>query len=239
MLIVEPLWSRYVTLFKFHWKTKPLKGRLWFYTTVCSSSTVHIICLNTDKTWSNLLNLSRHHCTLLFLTCFDCIDFLFITSLPSLQTKQGLLIFFLYDCLNITDLDLILFQIQFTLFLKEVGLPMTEALTFWKHEYSLPEVDKSGKEINGERSWQKDRKRYTYNIRHLYGLEGSKIDYKAHSCKFLQVLLSSLSFTSNSVPPTPTQPHPISHPHLSNSSIQNLFVTEVCLKYVWIFWYVF
>ncbi|XP_071823307.1 uncharacterized protein [Apostichopus japonicus] len=77
-------------------------------------------------------------------------------------------------------------RIQFTLFLKEVGLPMTEALTFWKHEYSLPEVDKSGKEINGEHSWQKDRKRYTYNIRHLYGLEGSKIDYKAHSCKFLQ-----------------------------------------------------
>ena len=76
-----------------------------------------------------------------------------------------------------------LLQIQYTLFLKELGLPVHEALMFWRKEYSVLPSNTAGC-CHG---WQQDERRYTYSIRHLYGLEGSRVNYRGHSCQALQV----------------------------------------------------
>ena len=54
------------------------------------------------------------------------------------------------------------------LFLKGIGLTMEESLTFWKQEF----VKK--KDIDAD----KFEKNYAYNIRHSYGCEGKRQDYK-------------------------------------------------------------
>ncbi|KAL3854974.1 hypothetical protein ACJMK2_014208 [Sinanodonta woodiana] len=72
-------------------------------------------------------------------------------------------------------------RIQYTLFLKEIGMSVHEALMFWRKEYSL-ETFKS----DCSHTWSSNEKRYTYNIRHLYGLEGSRINYRGHCCSSLQ-----------------------------------------------------
>ncbi|CAH1790180.1 unnamed protein product [Owenia fusiformis] len=73
-------------------------------------------------------------------------------------------------------------RIQYTLFLKEAGMHVNEALLFWGQEYSKP----VGGGSPCKHTWQKDARRYTYNIRHLYGLEGSRINYRGHSCEAIQ-----------------------------------------------------
>ncbi|XP_064598355.1 uncharacterized protein LOC135464747 isoform X2 [Liolophura sinensis] len=73
-------------------------------------------------------------------------------------------------------------RIQYTLFLKEIGLPVHEALMFWKQEYSLVSGDKK----SCCHDWHRDGSRYTYSIRHLYGLEGSRVNYRGHCCHSLQ-----------------------------------------------------
>ncbi|XP_055899864.1 uncharacterized protein LOC106074699 isoform X1 [Biomphalaria glabrata] len=76
-------------------------------------------------------------------------------------------------------------RIQLTLFLKELGLPLHDALLLWKHEYSKP--DTSG----DHKGWQGSEKKYIYNIQHLYGLQGGMINYRAHSCPSIQGRLLS------------------------------------------------
>ncbi|XP_071791342.1 uncharacterized protein [Asterias amurensis] len=76
-------------------------------------------------------------------------------------------------------------RIQYTLFLKEIGLPITQALRFWQREYS--QTPRCHENTPGcTHNWQRDGRRYTYSIRHLYGLEGSRVNYRAHSCRSLQ-----------------------------------------------------
>eukprot|EP00798_Chlamydomonas_sp_ICE-L_P028040 gene28040-31142_t len=59
---------------------------------------------------------------------------------------------------------------QLTLFLKSVGLPMEEAIIFWRTEFGpRTPADKFDKE-------------YAYAIRHNYGKEGKRTDYSAHNC---------------------------------------------------------
>ncbi|XP_065343639.1 uncharacterized protein LOC135941828 [Cloeon dipterum] len=74
-------------------------------------------------------------------------------------------------------------RVQLTLFLKEVGMPVKEAIDFWRREYSTP-ASKCG--ANCSHSWQKDERRYVYSIRHLYGLEGARTNYAAPACLNLQ-----------------------------------------------------
>lgn len=81
-------------------------------------------------------------------------------------------------------------QIQYTLFLKALGMPVAEAVQFWKNEYSRPPSSHHCNK-NGQ-SWGKDGGRYVYNIRHLYGLEGSRRNYSAHCCAALQAKSLSL-----------------------------------------------
>lgn len=61
---------------------------------------------------------------------------------------------------------------QFGLFLKGIGLNVDEALKFWSNEFT-----KSGK-----MSIDSFNKEYRYNIRHIYGLEGSRVNYKPYDC---------------------------------------------------------
>ncbi|KAK9322697.1 eukaryotic and archaeal DNA primase, large subunit-domain-containing protein [Lipomyces orientalis] len=58
---------------------------------------------------------------------------------------------------------------QYGLFLKGIGLSVEEALTFWRTSFSTCTDEKFGKE-------------YRYNIRHNYGLEGNRRNYKPRSC---------------------------------------------------------
>ncbi|PKI85136.1 hypothetical protein MVES_001036 [Malassezia vespertilionis] len=60
-------------------------------------------------------------------------------------------------------------RLQYNLFLKELGLPVEEALLFWRRSFSSMTDDKFTKE-------------HRYNIRHGYGLEGRRLNYPAKSC---------------------------------------------------------
>lgn len=57
---------------------------------------------------------------------------------------------------------------QLTLFLKGVGLNVDESLRFFGKWFTM----------NGNMTMEKFNKEYRYNIRHCYGLEGSRINYK-------------------------------------------------------------
>lgn len=59
-------------------------------------------------------------------------------------------------------------RLQYGNFLKWIGLSVDEALQFWRSHFNVSE-DQFNKE-------------YKYNIRHQYGLEGSRRNYKPHSC---------------------------------------------------------
>lgn len=61
-------------------------------------------------------------------------------------------------------------RLQYTLFLKGIGLPLSETLRYFQKKY--------------ERKTSEDlfNKNYAYNIRHCYGQEGKRIDYPPYSC---------------------------------------------------------
>uniref|UniRef100_A0A915L5Z4 DNA primase large subunit n=1 Tax=Romanomermis culicivorax TaxID=13658 RepID=A0A915L5Z4_ROMCU len=61
-------------------------------------------------------------------------------------------------------------RMQFGLFLKGIGVPLEEALKFWKNEFS-PRVDAD-----------KFDKQYAYNVRHNYGKEGKRLSYTSYGC---------------------------------------------------------
>ncbi|KAL6758289.1 eukaryotic and archaeal DNA primase, large subunit-domain-containing protein [Haematococcus lacustris] len=59
---------------------------------------------------------------------------------------------------------------QLSLFLKVVGLPLEDAMIFWRTSFApRTPADKFDKE-------------YAYNVRHNYGKEGNRKDYSAHNC---------------------------------------------------------
>lgn len=62
---------------------------------------------------------------------------------------------------------------QLGLFLKGIGLSVDEALKFWSYQFTKG---------SGAMSLEKFNKEYKYNIRHTYGLEGARINYKPWNC---------------------------------------------------------
>lgn len=56
-------------------------------------------------------------------------------------------------------------RLQYGLFLKGIGLDVDQALIFWRSAFA-------------NTSDEKFRKEYQYNIRHSYGLEGGRRNYK-------------------------------------------------------------
>ena len=63
-------------------------------------------------------------------------------------------------------------RLQLSLYLKGIGLTMEESLQFWKTEFTRKH------DIDSE----KFEKNYAYNIRHSYGQEGKRNDYKPWNC---------------------------------------------------------
>ena len=61
-------------------------------------------------------------------------------------------------------------RLQYTLFLKGIGLSIDESIAFWRTNFSNITDDKFNKE-------------YRYNIRHAYGLEGNRRNYRPLSCQ--------------------------------------------------------
>ena len=59
---------------------------------------------------------------------------------------------------------------QFGLFLKSIGLSLSEALIFWRTAF-LP-----------KHSADQFNKEYAYNVRHNYGQEGKRANYSSYSC---------------------------------------------------------
>ncbi|KAJ3345562.1 DNA primase large subunit [Entophlyctis luteolus] len=60
-------------------------------------------------------------------------------------------------------------RLQFGLFLKGAGLPLDEALAYWRRAFNKIAADKFDKE-------------YAYNVRFNYGQEGSRKNYAPYSC---------------------------------------------------------
>ncbi|XP_031346830.1 DNA primase large subunit-like isoform X1 [Photinus pyralis] len=86
-------------------------------------------------------------------------------------------------------------RFNYSLFLKDIGMSFEDSVTFWKSEYSK---DGSNCQMCSH-SWQRDEKRYVYSIRHLYGLAGSRKNYKSRSCDYFQ--RSLISATEEAVCP--------------------------------------
>ncbi|XP_037287586.2 uncharacterized protein LOC119180581 isoform X1 [Rhipicephalus microplus] len=70
----------------------------------------------------------------------------------------------------------------FSLFLKEIGLDLKEAIEFWSRHY----VEPPGKQATCSHTWQANTSRLTYSVRHMYGQEGRRVDYTAHGCAQVQ-----------------------------------------------------
>ncbi|XP_059054583.1 uncharacterized protein LOC131848675 [Achroia grisella] len=73
-------------------------------------------------------------------------------------------------------------RFYYTLFLKDIGMPVEEAVDFWRREHS--------QSPNGSHTcshhWEKDEKKFVYGIRHMYGLEGGRKSYSSVSCQHIQ-----------------------------------------------------
>lgn len=73
-------------------------------------------------------------------------------------------------------------RFYYSLFLKDIGMPVEEAIDFWRAEYRQ---NPSGSN-NCCHHWEKDEKKYLYGIRHMYGLEGRRKSYTSVSCQRIQ-----------------------------------------------------
>ncbi|XP_048477888.1 probable DNA primase large subunit [Plutella xylostella] len=72
-------------------------------------------------------------------------------------------------------------RFYFSLFLKDIGMPVEEAIEFWRQEYRK---DPSGGSCCHH--WERDEKKFIYGIRHMYGLEGARKEYSSVSCHRIQ-----------------------------------------------------
>ncbi|XP_013192873.1 uncharacterized protein LOC106136774 [Amyelois transitella] len=80
-------------------------------------------------------------------------------------------------------------RFYYSLFLKDIGLSVDEAVNFWSAEYRQ---NPNGKHTCCH-SWDKDEKKYLYGIRHMYGLEGARKNYTSQNCTRIQSMDISCS----------------------------------------------
>lgn len=73
-------------------------------------------------------------------------------------------------------------RFYYTLFLKSIGMPVQEAIEFWKAEYTQSPDGNH----RCSHSWEQDEKKFVYGIRHMYGLEGARKNYVSVNCHRIQ-----------------------------------------------------
>lgn len=73
-------------------------------------------------------------------------------------------------------------RFYYSLFLKDIGMPVEEAIDFWGAEYR----QSPNGSLNCCHHWNTDEKKYSYGIRHMYGLEGRRKSYTSVSCQRIQ-----------------------------------------------------
>lgn len=81
-------------------------------------------------------------------------------------------------------------RLYYSLFLKEIGMTLENSIAFWKQEYSKPHFCMSVCSHN----WQDNKKKFMYNIRHIYGLEGSRRNYKTPDCNLICVSIKIFTY---------------------------------------------
>ncbi|XP_038218730.1 DNA primase large subunit-like [Zerene cesonia] len=79
-------------------------------------------------------------------------------------------------------------RFNYSLFLKDIGMPVNESIEFWKMEYS-----KAAHAHSCCHNWEQDEKKFLYGIRHMYGLEGGKKSYSCRNCSQIQNIENSCS----------------------------------------------
>ncbi|XP_049870753.1 DNA primase large subunit-like [Pectinophora gossypiella] len=72
-------------------------------------------------------------------------------------------------------------RFYYSLFLKDIGMSVGEAIDFWRTEYQ-----QSPNSHSCCHNWQKDEKKFVYGIRHMYGLEGGRKNYTSVNCQRIQ-----------------------------------------------------
>lgn len=95
-------------------------------------------------------------------------------------------------------------RLQLGLFLKGVGLPLEEALIFWRRAYAPAISD------------DKFNKEYRYNIRHSYGQEGKRANYPPKNCQ--QILTQNQPGTQDN--------HGCPFRHFSTDNLTSFLVTH-------------
>ncbi|PSN58438.1 DNA primase large subunit [Blattella germanica] len=69
-------------------------------------------------------------------------------------------------------------RLQFSLFLKGIGVSLEDAMRFWREEFTkLTDVDSF-------------EKKYAYSLRHTYGKEGKRANYVPYSC--IKIIMSPI-----------------------------------------------
>ncbi|XP_011688889.1 PREDICTED: probable DNA primase large subunit [Wasmannia auropunctata] len=81
-------------------------------------------------------------------------------------------------------------RLYYSLFLKEIGMTLEDSIVFWKQEYSKPHTCTSVCSHN----WQSNEKKFVYSIRHMYGLEGSRRNYKTPDCNLICAGISGATY---------------------------------------------
>jgi DNA primase large subunit len=92
-------------------------------------------------------------------------------------------------------------RLQYGLFLKGIGLPVEEALIFWRKAFHKKSDDEF-------------QKQYAYNVRYNYGMEGSRKNYAPYSCMKI--------ITSNA--PSSGDHHGCPFKHYSTDSLRDMLI---------------
>ena len=69
-------------------------------------------------------------------------------------------------------------RFQLSLFLKDIGLSVEEQSKFWAAIYSSYRTGGPGGNL-----WADRRAKYSYGIRHMYGMEGRRVEYMSKTCR--------------------------------------------------------